>query len=237
MAGLAALGDLTVTLAANGPIEVPFQLESVKIYPPVGENPHELLGAITQGGVARAELAFPEHKRVFCLASSTSEDSPHRGKPTSWAAEMDQLCAGIDQQPAMHRLICASAGNIWLNPYHRDNYPDQNELSEIEAPGQAWNVLTVGAYTNKIQIQGNGRDGWLPLAPQGDLSPTSRTSSLNWDPQWPIKPEIVLEGGNLGVDPSDNNAFGIDSLALLTTSRHFPNPYFQIVHETVQLPH
>lgn len=232
MGGLASFGDLNNILNANDAVEIPFHLESVKIYPPAGTNPHELLGAITQGGIARAESAFPERKRVFCLASSTSDDSPHHGAPSSWADELDQLCAGINQEQPLQRLICVSAGNLWLNPYRRDQYLAENDLAEIEAPAQAWNVLTVGAYTDKVQILDNGREGWVPLAPQGDLSPTSRTSSLNWEPQWPIKPELVLEGGNLGIDPADNNAFGIDSLALLSTSRHFPALFFQTVGET-----
>jgi subtilase family protein len=232
MGGLASLGDLTLILNSNDMIEVPFHLESVKIYPPIGENPHELLGAITQGGIARAEIAVPERKRVFCLASSTSDDSPHHGKPSSWAAELDQLCVGLNQEPPLQRLICVSAGNLSLNPYNRDRYVLENDLAEVESPGQAWNALTVGAYTDKVEIVGNGREGWMPLAPRGDLSPTSRTSIFNWESQWPSKPEIVLEGGNLGVDPADNHALGVDSLALLSTSRHFPNPYFQTLRET-----
>jgi hypothetical protein len=232
MGGLASLGDLTLVLNSNDIIEVPFHLESAKIYPPTGENPHELLGAITQGGIARAEFGSPERKRVFCLASSTSEDSPHRGQPSSWAAEIDQLCAGINQERSLQRLICVSAGNLWRNPYRRDRYLLDNDLEEVESPGQAWNALTVGAYTDKVEIVGNGREGWLPLAPQGDLSPTSRTSNFNWESQWPSKPEVVFEGGNLGVDPADNHALGIDSLALMSTSRHFPNPFFQTLRET-----
>jgi hypothetical protein len=231
MGGLASFGDLAAILNSNEVIELPFHLESVKIYPPIGENPHELLGAITQGGVARAESAFPDRTRVFCLASSTSEDSPHHGKPSSWAAEVDQLSVGIEE-PGSQRLVCISAGNLWLNPYPRDSYLVENDLNEVESPGQAWNALTVGAYTEKVEVVGNGREGWLPLAPQGDLSPTSRTSTLNWETQWPCKPEIVLEDGNLAVDPADNHALGVDSLALLSTSRNFPNPFFQILRET-----
>jgi hypothetical protein len=232
MGGLASFGDLIPILNANDAIEIPFHLESVKIYPPIGDNPHELLGAITQGGIARAELAFPERKRVFCLASSTPDDSPHRGKPSSWAAELDQLCAGLNQEHPLQRLICVSAGNLWLNPYHRDKYILENDLAEVESPAQAWNALTVGAYTEKVEINGNGREGWIPLAPRGDLSPTSRTSTLNWEFQWPSKPDVVLEGGNLGIDPADNHALGVDSLALLSTSKHFPQQYFQTVRET-----
>lgn len=230
MGGLGTLGDLIEVVNSVSSIDVPFGLESVKIYPPGGQNPHELLGAITAGGIARAELGRPERKRIFCLASSTPDDSPHRGRPSSWAAEIDQLCAGINQERPLPRMICVSAGNIQI-PYHRDQYLDTNDTEEIESPGQAWNALTVGAYTNKVEITGFGRDGWVALAPQGDLSPTSRTSMM-WESQWPNKPDITLEGGNLGVDPADNLAYGIADLKLLSTSRDFPNPYFETCGET-----
>jgi len=230
MGGLAVFGDLITIISASAAIEVPFGLESVKIYPSVDQNPHDLLGAITAGGIARAELNVPERRRVFCLASSTPDDSPHGGKPSSWAAELDQLSAGINQERPLPRLICVSAGNI-QTPYHRDRYFDENDAAEIESPAQAWNVLTVGAYTDKVDITGFGRNGWVPLAPRGDLCPTSRTSII-WEPQWPNKPDITLEGGNLGVDPADNLAYGIADLKLLSISRNFPNPYFETCGET-----
>ncbi len=232
MGGLAVFGDLLPIFNSREQIELPFRLESVNIYPLVGDNPHELLGAITAGGIARAEFATPERKRVFCLASSTSDDAPHYGKPSSWAAELDQLCVGLNQEVPLPRLICVSGGNLRLNPYHRDSYVHANDLAEVESPGQAWNALTVGAYTEKTDVTGNGREGWTALAPTGDLSPTSRTSNFNWEPQWPAKPDIVLEGGNLAVDPADDLAVGVDSLQLLSASMHFPNPYFETVGET-----
>lgn len=231
MSGLSAFGDLIDQLNSAETIEVPHRLESSKIYPRSGENPHELLGAITQGGVARVEFANPHRIRVFCLASSTADDSPHRGRPSSWAAEIDQLCVGLNQEQPLPRLMCVSAGNVRRNPYARADYLNVNDLEEVESPGQSWNALTVGAYTEKTAVVGPGRDGWIALAPTGDLCPTSRTS-VQWESQWPSKPDIVLEGGNLGVDPADNNGYGIDSLKLLSTSRHAPRPYFQGVAET-----
>ena len=35
-------------------------------------------------------------------------------------------------------------------------------------------------------------DAGIPLAPAGDLSPSSRTAS--WASHWPIKPDVVFEG-------------------------------------------
>jgi hypothetical protein len=47
------------------------------------------------------------------------------------------------------------------------------------------------------------------------LSPASRTSAI-WDRQWPIRPDVVFEGGNFAHD-GHNPAVAIDDLQLLTT--------------------
>src|SRR5207253_326196 len=75
-------------------------------------------------------------------------------------------------------------------------YPDRNDLSPIESPAQAWNVLTVGACTEKCNITSPAYAGWQPLGAAGDLSPCSRTS-ISWQQDWPIKPDLVLEGGGI----------------------------------------
>jgi hypothetical protein len=107
-----------------------------------------------------------------------------------------------------------AAGNLRgdINPA---DYPDRNDLEEVESPGQAWNPLVVGASTDKIMITHPDYDGWTPVAPAGDLSPASRTSAI-WDRQWPIRPDVVFEGGNFAHDGA-NPASAIDDLQLLTT--------------------
>ena len=114
-----------------------------------------------------------------------------------------------------------SAGNLRheiLQPdyeYHRSNC----ERGGIEDPAQAWNAVTVGAFTEKVFIRHPDYDDWQPLAESGDLCPTSRTS-LPWPPEnqsgWPIKPDIVMEGGNYAESLGGDRA-GIDDLSLLTT--------------------
>ena len=56
-------------------------------------------------------------------------------------------------------------------------YPAWNlERAGIQDPGQAWNALTVGAYTEKVLIQDDTLRGWQPIASAGDLTPSSRTA-------------------------------------------------------------
>jgi hypothetical protein len=73
----------------------------------------------------------------------------------------------------------------------------------------------VGAYTEKVNIIHPDFQGWQPVAPCGDLSPRSRTS-VSWDNQWPIRPDVVFEGGNLASD-GQNPAEKIKDLSVLTT--------------------
>src|SRR5690606_24537506 len=62
---------------------------------------------------------------------------------------------------------------------------------------------------------------YQPIAPEGSLSPFS-TTSQTWQAHWPLKPDVVFEGGNAAKD-----AFGavpMPSLSLLTTHSK-PNEY------------
>ena len=79
----------------------------------------------------------------------------------------------------------------------------------------AWNVLTVGAFTDKALIQSPDRDGWVPAA-QPDLSPLSRTGVL-LSSRWPNKPDVVCEGG--GNVAHDGQLFdpGLPEFCLVST--------------------
>src|SRR5690606_5182092 len=48
------------------------------------------------------------------------------------------------------------------------------------------------------RIDQNAWPGIRTLAIHGGMSPSNSTSLL-WENQWPVKPDIVLEGGNMGV--------------------------------------
>lgn len=200
MAGLAIYGDLSNCLGSADRVEVLNQIESVKIIP-TPEYSHEkhLYGAITRESVSRVEVT-PNRRRVYCLAV-TADDNRDRGKPSSWSASIDALSSGYEDE--QYRLFILSAGNTVAA--NRANYPNSNHTDEIHDPGQSWNALTVGAYTDKDSINAVEYPGWTVIAPKGDISPSSCTST-NWAKAWPIKPEIVLEGGNMGRHPTDGSA-------------------------------
>jgi hypothetical protein len=217
MAGLALHGDLVDLLADNRKVHIPYRLESVKILPDHGANDPKLYGDITSTSISRAEIEAPGRQRIISMAI-TAPDNRDRGQPSSWSAKIDSICSGAEDDK--RRLMIISAGNT--NLAERHNYPYNNITESVHDPAQAWNALCVGAYTGKGIIDPKEYPGWFPIAPNGDLSPSS-TTSMAWDKQWPHKPEIVFEGGNNALDPSTGLAdTGPDSLRLLTT-HHRPN--------------
>ncbi len=140
----------------------------------------------------------------------TSNIDTLRGQPSSSSAAVDNTCFGDNLN---QRLLIVSAGNI-REHIVPDDYPAANDTATIENPAQAWNALTVGAYTERVNIADPTYAGWTPVAPAGDLCPTSRTSTT-WHRQWPIKPEIVMEGGNHATDGVQTSQ--IDDLCVLST--------------------
>ena len=228
MAGLALFGDLTDLLSGSGHVYIRHRLESVKILRTSGSgvNDPQHHGYLTVQAVARPEIAAPSRSRVFSMAV-TARDNRDRGRPSAWSAALDSLAAGSDEDGANPRLLVVSAGNSdnaeWLR------YPEGNETDGVHDPAQAWNVLTVGAYTDLVRITEDDADGYEPVAPRGGLSPFS-TTSLTWDRQWPLKPDVVLEGGNAAKDSL--GAVWMRSLSLLTTHHRPTDRMFTTANAT-----
>lgn len=222
LAGLALFGDLTAAVQTMNPIQIRHRLESAKIIPDAGHNPHDLLGAVTRKGINAAEITG-DRRRAFTLATTTEDDTPHDGAPTSWSSEVDQLTSGVSGDKKIKRLLLVSAGNTNQNQFGNHNYLAVCDLpnNEVESPAHAWNAICVGAYTEKNVLPA-GEVG-VPLAPVGDLAPSSRTAS--WSSHWPLKPDVVFEGGNwvvVGAPPPMAHS----SLSLLTTDHQYPQRAF-----------
>lgn len=214
MAGLALLGDLTEILSSQLPVLASHRLESVKLIPHDGANggDAQLHGYLTMEAIARPLVTAPDRKRVYSMAI-TARDNRDRGRPSAWSATLDRIAYDADEQGETPKLIIVSAGNIkdqnaWME------YPDSNSTDAIHDPAQAWNVLTVGAMTNLVRITEADTDNYTPIAELGGLSPFS-TTSQTWQSHWPMKPDVVFEGGNAAKD--EFFATTMHSLSLLTT--------------------
>lgn len=228
-AGLAALGELDEALLGGANIQLSHMIESGRILPPSGNNPPELYGAITVGTAAKLEINNPDYNRVYSLAVTTDPESTG-GQPSSWSAEIDQFSSGVaDDTP---RLFIVSAGNnAAINPVL--DYWDQIHMAEIEDPAQAWNALTVGAYTEKTTNDDDQLDGWSPFSESGDLSPATRSSvNWGWKKQAPYKPDVVAEGGNRLLSPDRSEITDEDVVSLLTTSGRTTGQLFETHRDT-----
>lgn len=211
LAGLAAYGELTVAVGQDAPVLVTHRLESVKLVSAEGDNAgdakhHAYLFA---EGVSRPEIAQPQRARVFVTAV-TASDYRDRGRPSSWSAMLDRLAADVDGAGETPRLFVLASGNTrnhdaWMA------YPDSLSTSLVHDPGQAWNALTVGACTHKVDTE---IADFAAIAAEGGPSPYT-TTSRTWDTAWPLKPDVVFEGGNVGKDA--RGAAGVPALNLLTT--------------------
>jgi hypothetical protein len=226
MGGLALYGDLTPLLAGSQPVRLTHILESVKILPPPTAPPNrpELYGAVTAEAAARVEVQAPERKRAFSMAV-TATDERDQGQPTSWSAAIDALAAGRSfdtssqgliylEESLTHRLFVVCAGNVTNLDV---NHLDRSDTEPIHDPGQAWNALTVGAHTEAAWPDSDPEwEGWSPVARPGELSPWS-TTSVPFAGAWPVKPDVVFEGGNVVHDGAGQFNFPLPALSVLST--------------------
>ncbi|MDK1024091.1 MAG: S8 family peptidase [Gammaproteobacteria bacterium] len=229
MAGLALLGNLTNVLDSSSSISVTHRLESVKLLPRDGANSGdpEHHGYLTIQAVNWPAITAPNRQRVFSMAI-TAKDNRDRGRPSAWSATIDRLAVDYENQGETPRLFILPAGNVndsnaWAE------YPDSNSSDGIHDPGQAWNALTIGASTELVHITESDTEDYQPIAPEGGLSPFS-TTSQTWGAHWPLKPDVVFEGGNAAKDAI--SASWMPSLSLLTTNSDFNRRLFTTTNAT-----
>ena len=165
---------------------------------------------LTQRAIESAE-SNGLRRRVFAMAVTAA--LPENARATSWSHAVDQFA----YNDGAGRLICVSAGNCdeGLSSGYVARYPRANLLHTIEDPAHAANAITVGAFTEKTELSAEYRDTAVyPLAPPGGISPFTRAGFENY----PIKPDVVFEGGNLMVDGAA--AFNSEAtLSVLSTGR------------------
>jgi hypothetical protein len=239
MAGLALYGDVGNALLAAGPVHLRHRLESVKLKPaPPRSNPPELYGAVTATATSLVEIEAPHRRRAFSLAMTANDIAAGQettgtimvGQPTSWSAAVDALAAGrsiqttddglvfLDEaEDCARRLFLVSAGNVHPTDF-QDDHLLRSDIEPVEDPAQAWNALTVGAYTqmDSLATASPHWAGWTPVAARGELSPHSRTS-VAYASTWPVKPDVVLEGGNVARSPAGTGYDTPEELQLVTT--------------------
>lgn len=228
MAGLVGYGNLQAALETTDSVLITHKLCSVKILPRRGQSPVEHWGAYTEEAVYRSEVQNPEKVLLYCMAV-TSPSDVDRGKPSSWSGTVDRVSFGDGRN---QRLFIVSGGNVVgdRSYWAAYPYPKSSKMFSVQNPAQSWNALTVGAFTEKTQIADNRYDSFLRLATPGCISPHNSTSLL-WEKKWPIKPEVLFEGGNVVRHP-DGNLESHGDLGLITTAREFTRHQFDSINAT-----
>jgi hypothetical protein len=228
MAGVCEYFDLGASLESSGSVQQNIDIESVKILQDKGTNDPELYGQITNDAVNTAQSEVADNNRVHCMAV-TVRDNSDEGKPTSWSAKVDNIISGYED--SRKKLIIISAGNVDKSELLKSGYPKACYVHSVESPAQSWNALTVGAVNTKVWIKDSNLKDYRPVAESGDLCPfSSTTNNTRWGQNWPVKPEVLFEGGNA---VTDGHLFdSCDDLSILTT-HHLPLArYFTTINAT-----
>ena len=207
MAGLIEYGDLTHFLGRCGHLEINHTLASVKILSEEGNEKH-LYGKISEDALDKAEELGA---RITCMAVTENHER-NDGAPSSWSAAIDKA---LYHDGRCDRLMVVSAGNTDQNDVDAGDYLNSLVNSSIQSPGQSQNAIVVGAYTQRSVCHD---PNYSPIAPPDGVSPLTRTSWL-WRRQF-IKPDIVMEGGNLAHHHVSGN-WVLSELSLATTCPDF----------------
>lgn len=224
MAGAALYDDLGAAVE-NGSAVVSHWIQSSRLLVEPGKGTgsdenYDNWPLLTVRAVEAAEREDAvQRDRVFVLAITRSMQEPPFDElvPTLWSHAVDQLA----YNRARGRLLVVSAGNARLAQWMTlaQQYPKLHPSEKLHQPAQSTNALTVGAYTERTTLgPGDLAEGTVVVAPAGGLSPFS--SSGLPGTEWPIKPDVVFEGGNLAFRGQLPDA-SVPTLSGLTTShRH-----------------
>jgi hypothetical protein len=226
MAGLALYGDLTTVMSSTSNIQIYHQLESVKLIN--NRDPHdpELYGAVTLEAVNTPIVSAPFRPRIYCMAV-TDKDQAYYGRPSSWSASLDKITFGNEEENLEKQLFFVSGGNVFIET--PDEFPDKNVIESVHDPAQAFNAVAVGAYTEMDTVDYEEFPDSELLAERGGMSPANSTSII-WENDWAIKPDFVMEGGNLLNQRGD--IVSTDSLQLLTTHKDYRSTLLQTFGDT-----
>lgn len=200
MAGLALFGNLKREIAEEK-FFIPHMVEGVQIFDET-TKPGEY-GLLTENAF---DLTNDTLNSAYIMPVTDTDDK-HKGKPSIWSSYIDKIAF------TNKKLVAVSVGNLPKHIVDNDilivekvkntDYEEYQKNGCIENPAQAWNVLSVGAFTEICNPNASSINGNIPYANPGELSPFSRTSYL-FESQWPIKPEILFEGGNMAIDIHDD---------------------------------
>lgn len=211
MAGLILYGDLTDVVYQRRNIEpITHVLSSVKIFENGHKTDKDLYGAVIEDSINQATDFGAS---IHCMA--VTDDDSYDGTATSSSASLDM---SIYNHGACDRLVVVSAGNINSLEVDSIDYLESCKANAVQSPAQAWNALTIGAYTEKTIFNDTT---YTAIAAPGGVSPYSKSSWM-WRNKC-NKPEVVMEGGNV-VSDQYGATWSHHEVSLVTTSADLSEP-------------
>ena len=193
VAGAVLYGEV---IPNHGQYQLPFWIQNIRVLDENNRMPMALFPPQATRAAVEHSHNGPMHTRIFNQSINARGHCRIRYM-SSWAAEIDSLCAEYDI------VFIQSAGNIPISgvpPYigvkdHLSagrSYPDYfvEASSRIANPGQSLQAITVGSISYGEVISGS----WRTFAAQTcDPSAFSRSGPGLWSV---IKPEVVEFGGD-----------------------------------------
>jgi len=225
MAGIALYADEVGASVQNRTSQASHWIQSVKIITSASTSSDGSERAtwppMTVRAVAIAESHVRVTRRVFAMAVTAQMDPL---VPTSWSQAIDQLA----YNDGHGRVICVAAGNTDCTDVgFLAGYPQLNLVQSIHDPSQAWNALTIGAYTMRALMPPDDQyKGYAPIARAGGISPHSSSKPLSAT-RVPNKPDVVFEGGNVAFDGTLPDST-VPTLTSLTTGHRTNRPLTSI---------
>jgi hypothetical protein len=221
MAGVALYGGRLGEALDAGGLAASHWLQSVRVIDrpregPAAEEQREWWPLLTENAVLKAEEANRARPRSFALAVTARADD---SRPTLWSHAIDQLAFNSGSG----RLLCVSAGNAEAeNPALLAGYPALNLEARLQEPAQAFNALTIGAFTSKATLPADrAYEDARIVAPAWGISPSTSAGEVRGDPR---KPDVVFEGGNVAISGELPDVF-VPTLVTLTTGlEHLTRP-------------
>lgn len=225
MAGIALFLDGVGAAVEAGSSQASHWLQSVRILerPTQSNSSAEIQtwGARTIKAAENAEALEGPSARAFAMAVTSPVEEL---RPTDWSQAVEQLAWNQGQG----RLICISAGKSDHGSVDLiRGYPKASLEQSIHDPAQAWNALTVGACTHRVEMPPDEELlGYKPVGSAGGISPLTTARPANAE-RVPNKPDIVMEGGNMAFDGTLPDAT-IDTLCAITTHHRRDKPLWTI---------
>lgn len=221
MAGVVTFGEALPQHIQSGTFDPIARVRSVQLLkvPREGsasEAMSDAWPALTEKAIEASQSGAADVQQIFVLA--VTAESKFGEFSSTWTNAVDKAA----YNDGRGRLIFVSTGNqrTDFGPAFVSDFPESLLLQKLEEPANSFNAVAVGACTNLSEMPPKEYEKYTALARPGSPSPYTKVGYANSSASG-IKPDVVFEGGNRGVDERGDGTIGggISTLSVISTSR------------------